>query len=159
MNHTQYKLWLKDLHALNVTQLNDVLTRIKLLDKIVTKEHVGKQAFDDRVLQVICSVLRKHNVETPSVTTLRKSAAYVSSKAKLEDLSTFFESISQSKLIQDSILKIAIDLLYVDLLGWVNIPISSHTILKQIHRIPATLNRHFPGYANSGVLTKLVKGA
>ena len=111
-----------------------------------------------RVLNAICFVMIKLNVDSPSVSSLQKSAAYASSKSKFDDLEVFFKQISKSKLIQDHILKAAIELLYFDLVNWQGIAISSHTLLRQIHRVPATLNRHFPGYANSGMLTKLVKG-
>src|SRR6266436_4768132 len=153
-----YNNWINQLPALTVVQLNDVSTRIKLLDKIITKEHVGKQDVGVRVLQAICDTLKKHKVETPSVTSLRKSNAYVGSKDKVDDLAIFLESISKSKLMQDQILRIGIELLYNDLLTW-NLPISSHILLRQIHRIPATLNRNFPGYAASGLLVKIVKVA
>jgi hypothetical protein len=155
----EYKLWVSKLSSLTSAQRDDLLTRVKLLSKTSSKEHVGKQEFGDRVLNTICNVMRKNNVETPNPATLRKSAAYVSSKNKLEDLQTFFESISKSKLVQDAILRESAQLLYHDLLQWQNIAISSHTLLKQIHRIHATLNRHFPGYLQSGLLTKIIKGS
>ena len=156
MNQEQYKLWVKELPQLSVGQLSDLSSRIKLLAKTSTKQHIGKQDFGDRVLQSISIIMRK--VDGASAIALRKSAAYASHKQKIEDLSTFFESISKSKLVQDSILRMAIEYLYVDLLEW-GVPVSSHTMLKQMHRIPATLNKHFPGYAQSGLLTKLVKGS
>ena len=157
VNPAQFKLWVGLVPTLTAEQTSELLTRFKLLSKTNDKPHVGKQQFGERVLQALCTVLRKNNVETPSVTTLRKSAAYVNSREKLQDLQTFFEKISQSKMVQDAILKEAIQLLYYDLVQWKGVSISSHTMLKQIHRIPATLNKSFPGYAASGMLTKIVK--
>lgn len=159
MNQDQYKTWINELPALTAVQLSDLSTRIKLLGKTVSKEHSGKQEFGDRVLQAICIVMKRNNAETPSVNVLRKSSAYVSSRDKLDDLATYFEGLSKAKLVQDQILKEAINLLYFDLINWQGIAISSHTILKQIHRLPSVLNRHFPGYASSGLLTKIVRGA
>ena len=156
MNPAQFKLWAGLVPTLTPEQTNELLTRFKLLSKTNDKLHSGKQQFGERVLQALCTVLRKNNVETPSVTTLRKSVAYVNSREKLQDLQTFFEKTSPSKMVQDRILRMAIELLYNDLLQWQGVAISSHTLLKQIHRIPATLNRHFPGYAASGMLVKIV---
>jgi len=145
------------LHELDSMQLKDISSRINLLTKSSTKIHDGKSNFGARVLQSICDVMRKHNVETPSVATLKKSAAYASARAKFDDLQIFFDKISKSRIIQDAILNEAVQLLYFDLVNWQGVAISSHTLLNQVHRIPATLNRHFPGYAISGTLTKIVE--
>lgn len=158
MTKEQYEEWVAWLSKLTANQTEDTLTRIKLLGKTAPKDHNGKQEYGLRVLQAICDVLKKNNVETPSVATLKKSSAYVAAKDKFNDLSVFFEARSKSKLVQDQILRTAIELLYFDLVQWQGIAISSHTLLRQIHRIPATLNRHFPGYASEGLLIKLVKG-
>lgn len=157
MSPEQYKLWISKLPQLTDHQKSDLSTRINLLGKSTNK--TGKQDFGDRVLNTICSVMRKNNVETPNPVNLRKSAAYASCKGKFEDLSVFFATISKSKLVQDAILKEAVQLLYNDLLHWQNIAISSHTLLKQIHRIPSVLNKNYPGYLQSGMLTAIVKGA
>lgn len=157
MDQDQYKLWVGSLPMLTAAQVSDLSTRIKLLGKTSAKAHTGKQEFGARALQAICDVLKKNNVEAPSVFVLQKSSAYVAAKPKFDDLSVFFEGISKSKLVQDSILRTSIELLYFDLVQWQGVSISSHTILKQIHRIPATLNRSFPGYAAEGLLILIVK--
>lgn len=159
MEQAQYKCWLAGLPSLTEKQLSELVTRIKLLSKGADKEHTGKQSFQDRFVQTLCSMMSSKGVECPNPTILKKSSAYVSSKDKLKDLASFFETISKSKLVQDSILKIALDQLYNDMLQWKGISVSSHLLLKNAHRIPSTLNRSFPGYAQSGLLTKLVKGA
>ena len=158
MNSEIYKNWVNELPKLSVGQLSDLSARIKLLAKTAIKDHDGKQVFGDRVLQVICDVMKRNGLETPSPVTLKKSSAYVNAKAKIEDLATYFEKISKQKLVQDSILKVAIDLLVTDMQQWQGVAVSSHSVLKQIHRIPSMLNRSFPGYAASGLLTKIVKG-
>lgn len=157
MNQEQFKLLIGQVPQLTKEQLSELAMRIKLLSD-VTKSYAGKQEFGNRVLQAIADVMKKQNVETSSAHSLRKSAAYVGAKDKLQDLSVFFDSISKSKLVQDQILREAIQLLYHDLLQW-QIAVSSHTMLKQIHRIPSVLNKSFPGYAASGLLQKIVKGA
>ena len=159
MKQEQYKTWIKQLPNLTLEQLTDLNSRIKLLFDVSVKEHSGKSEFGMRLLHALCFVLRKHKVETPTVFTLQKSPAYVNAKPKINDLAIFFESLSKSKLVQDEILKEALSLLYYDCLGWQGVAVSSHTLLRQIHRIPSVLNRNFPGYSSSGLLTKIVKGA
>jgi hypothetical protein len=156
VNESEYKLWTSRLSLLTSAQRSDAAVRLQLLGN--QKENNGKQEFGNRLLQVICDVMKKNNVEIPNPNTLRKSAAYVSARDKINDLSIFFESISKSKLVQDSILREGVQLLYNDLLQWQNIAISSHTLLKQCHRVPSTLNKNYPGYAASGLLTKIVRG-
>ena len=158
MNEQQFKLWIAELPKLTVEQHNDLKIRLSLL-AAMPKDTAGKSDFGIRVLQAIVDVMKKNNVESTSVNVLKKSSAYVAAKPKIENLQIFFESITLSKIVQDQILRMGIDLLYFDLLNWQGFSISSHTILSQIYRVPATLNRAFPGYAGAGLLTKLVKGA
>jgi hypothetical protein len=158
MNADQYKIWIGNLSQLSPDQTKDVVSRLKLLSQISVTEHSGKQEFNERVLQAVVDVFRKLNVETPSVPVLRKSSSYVSSRNKMQDLAPYFEKISKSRLVQDAILRKGIELLYFDLFAWQGITISSHTLLRQIHRVPASINKAFPGYADSGFLAKLVKG-
>lgn len=154
MNKQEFQQWIKELPNLTKDQASEVLSRIKLLG--VVKEHDGKQDFGSRVLQAITEVLRKNNIEATSVHFLKKSVAYGNAKGKLDDLSAFFDNISKSRMMQDAILREAIQLLYYDLVN-LELAISSHTILNHIHRIPATLNRHYPGYVDSGLLTKIIE--
>lgn len=158
MNDKEYKDWISQLPLLTTQQLENLSTRIKLLDKTSSKIHGGKQEFGLRVLQAICDTMNKNKVETPTVNTLRRSAAYVAVKLKIQDLQTFFESLSKSKITQDAVLKIAVGLLYENLLTWKGVAVSSHLLLKQIHRLPSVLNQAFPGYSQSGLLVKIVKG-
>jgi len=156
LNDQEYKQWVAALTTLTSAQLNDVSNRIKILSFASTKEFNGKSDFGVRVSEAICSTLRRVGVECPSPITLRKSSAYANAKEKFNDLSAFFDKISQQRLVQDAVLCTGIEILYNDMINW-GMPISSHTILNHIHRIPASLNRAFPGYAQSGLLAKVVK--
>lgn len=158
MNEHQYQEWIKQLTQLSNPQINDLSNRIKLLSFASTKEFNGKSDFGVRVSEAICKVMRGRGIECPSPNTLRKSTAYSASKAKFEDLAAFFDKVSSQRIVQDAILIEAVNLLYDDLLQWQGISISSHTILQQCHRIPATLHKSFPGYG-AELLSKIVKVA
>lgn len=158
MNNKVYKEWVQQIQLLSSAQLNDVLNRIKILNSASSNNVPGKKEFGDRLLQSICVVLIKKNVECPSVTFLRRSSAYATfNKNKSSDLATFFSKVSNSRLVQDMLLKEAVSLLYDDLQHWQGIAISSHTLIQQAHRLPAVLNRAFPGYASNGLLHKIVR--
>jgi hypothetical protein len=154
MNKYEFQEWLKKLPELTKEQSAEVLSRIKILGG--SDDYSGKSDFDSRVLSAICDVLRKNNIENISPHFLRKSVAYANARGKMDDLSAFFGRISKQRMVQDAILRNGLELLYYDLVS-MNIAVSSHTLLNHIHRIPATLNRHFPGYAQSGMLHKIVK--
>ena len=158
MTSEQYKKWVSELPSLSAEQLGNLNSRIKLLFDVSVIEHKGKQEFGMRLMHSLCSTLKKHRVETPSVHTLAKSPAYASAKGKVQDLANFFENISKSKLVQDSILNIGVEQLYFEMIAWKGCTIGSHTILRNVHRIPSCLHKAFPGYSNSGMLVKLVKG-
>lgn len=153
MDATEYADWVKKLPQLSAEQQSDTLTRMKLLG--VSASSSGKKEPGDRVVSAICDEFRRLGVEHPSPTVLKKSTAYASSKPKFESVLSFLEGASKQRIVQDALLKHAIDLLYHDLLQW-NVPITAHTLISQIHRIPGTLNRHYPGYAQSGLLSKVV---
>jgi hypothetical protein len=155
MNDAAYKSWVAQLMFLTPVQIEDVLNRVKVLN-IAPLKQPGKSEFGARVIAAICDVLKRNNVEIPSISMLRRSSAYAGSKEKFNDLSSFLEKISRSKIIQDSVLRTAIELLYIDLLQWQGVAISSHTVLQQIHRLPATLHKHFPGYGPE-LLVKIIK--
>lgn len=157
MKDDQYREWIKGAASLTTPQIKDLTNRIKVLSN-VRSDFSGKQDFGDRVLNAVADVLRKKHVDAPSVNLMRKSAAYAVSKEKAVALSNFIALCSHSKLVQDRILRLGLSLLYDDMLQWQNVTVSPHTLLQQIHRIPATLNRHFPGYAAAGLLIKVVKG-
>lgn len=152
-----YRSWVASLPQLTQAQLSDVLSRVKVLS-LTTEAPVrkGKREFGQRVLKEIVDFFRKEGVDCPTVHQLQKSQAYVQSRDKFGSLAEFLEQVSKQRLVQDAILGQAIALLYHDLLQW-GVAVSAHTLLRQIHRLPATLNRHFPGYVQSGLLTKIVK--
>ena len=156
MDQEKYRLWVGELSQLTTAQLADLSVRMKLLAGSAHKEHDGKSEFGLRVLQAICDTMRKNNVEAASVHVLKNSTAYKTANGKLDDLAAFFNKVSSSRLIQDAVLKTGTDLLYLDLSNW-NVAVSSHTMFRQVHRIPAILNHNFPGYSSSGLLAKIVK--
>lgn len=157
MNDQDYKTWIAALPKLSAMQLNDLSNRMKILSFVAAKEFSnGKSDFGNRVVEVTCNFFRSEGIECPTPNLLKRSQAYVQAKGKIDNLATFFEKISQHKLVQDAVLAIAIENLYNELVQW-GISVSSHTVLQNIHRVPAVLNRSYPGYAQSGLLHKIVK--
>ena len=159
MDQNNFLIWLQRLHELTSEQRATVLQRVQLLGSFPKKEKVvGKRDFSDRVLQVLCSTLKRLGAECPSPMVLRKGVAYVSFEGKLPDIEAFFVEASASRVVQDALLGKAIELLYQDIVNWQGVAVSSQTIMQQIHRLPSVLNKSFPGYSSSGYLAKIVGG-
>jgi hypothetical protein len=154
MTPGDYHQWIVQLPVLTSEQLNDVRTRIGLLKSHPAAGASGARDFSDIVLEAITDVTRKLNIETASFTRLKKNAAYGPYKAKANDLKKTFAGMTRVQ--QTSILNMAVELLYNDMLEW-GIAVSAVTLMRHIHRLPATINKHFPGYIQSGLLLKLIR--
>jgi hypothetical protein len=148
------------LPTLSAKQRSNLLERLKLLQSLSTKETTnanGKRDIESRVLNVLCNVLRELGVEYPSLDVLRKSSSYAAFQRKLPDLMEFLSHVGSERIAQDALLKIALELLYWDMVSWQGSVVSAITLMSHIHRIPATVSRHFPGYASSGLLKMIVR--
>lgn len=106
-------------------------------------------------LDALCEVLSSQGVEHVSKTVLLRSQNIRTFRTKLPAVFKYLDGIV-SRVERRAILILAFRLLYDDLLAQ-NIPISSGVMIQHVHRLPAVLNKHFPGYAQSGVLRMLVR--
>ena len=156
MTDAEFRIWVSRVPELDQTQSAALLARLRILSDGDRGAAPGKSDFGTRVCSAICHVLNRRGADFVSPHVLQRSAAYGHAKGKFADLAKYFERVSPRRLEQDQILREGIELLYHDLLHW-KVAISPHTLLQQIHRIPATLSRHYPGYAESGVLHKLIR--
>ena len=150
------------LPTLSVKQRSNLLERLKLLQTLSSNDSPnvnGKRDIESRVLNVLCNVLRDLGVEYPSMEVLRKSSSYPAFQRKLPDLIEFLAKVGNERIAQDALLKIGLELLYWDMVNWHGSVVSAITLMSHIHRIPATISRHFPGYANSGLLRFVVRDA
>ena len=162
MTDNNFNKIVQSLPTLSATERGSLLERLKLLQSISSPKEAatnGKRDIESRVLTIVCNTLRELGVEYPSLDVLRKSSAYPSFQRKLPDLLEFLSHVSDSRVQQDALLKIALELLYNDMVNWQDAVISAHTLMSHIHRIPATVNRHFPGYSSSGMLSWIIREA
>jgi hypothetical protein len=117
----------------------------------------GKRDLESRALGVLCAAMRDMGVEYPSVEMLRKTSQIGAFNRKLPAVMQFISGIGPKRVEQDALLKIAFELLYYDLVTVYELAASSLTLMAQVHRIPAVINRHFPGYAESNLLGMILK--
>lgn len=111
---------------------------------------------DGLVLDALTSTLTRLSVEHASIYFLRKHPHYSLFKTRCSDLMPFFRAAVATRNEQRLLLELAMELLYKELTE-MGIAVSCRTMMNHVHRIPAVLNKHFPGYAASGLLSWILK--
>lgn len=164
-----YDQILKGLLDLNVSQLAEVRARAGILSeaggaKQRTTGLSGGQPMPDMiaetdvelVLSEIAGHLREQGIEFVSVSMLKKVQGFGKFAEKIPAVMIFFRKITTNRVKLRALIRIAIALLYKDL-ARMNISASTRTMMNHFHRVPAVLNRNFPGYAQSGLLGLLLQ--
>ena len=138
---------------LSAEELDKLHHRIKALqgssESVVNKVNGTLDA--DMVVNTICSVLNAHGIDCAKYV-IRKEGQIGKIKLVLE----FIGKAVKKRIEQENLLSIALDLLWQDMNNQ-RIPTTGNTMLRNLHLIPAVINRHFPGYAKAGLL-KLIVG-
>jgi hypothetical protein len=120
-------------------------------DRILTAS-----SHDDWVLMGIVDYMRSNQLDLSGVPQLTSGRHYDSWKVKLPGVIKYLQ-LAGDKTAQRAMLKLGIGLLHHDLvqMGWA---VTSRLLMAHIHRMPAAINRAFPGYAASGLLNMIIRG-
>ena len=110
---------------------------------------------DDWVLMGIVDYMRSNQLDLAGIPQLTSGRHYDTYKVKLPPIMKYLR-MAGDKTAQRALLRLGIGLLHHDLvnMGWA---VSSRTLMAHIHRMPAAINRGFPGYAQSGLLSMIVR--
>lgn len=141
------------LPQLSAEELNSVSSRISALRNISSPRSMDND--ENWALQCVCDVLASIGVEYPLVGTLQKVIDRPTFRVKLVEINHFFNKSKLNRIERRAVLMIGIELLYTNMQE-IGIPVSSRTLILQFHRIPAILNKNFPGYASCGFLGMLI---
>jgi hypothetical protein len=150
------------LPTLSTADREKLRTHLKLLDSLSTDRTgpVTNGASPDNdaqfVLEAVAATLASQGLEHTPPAMLMKSPAYPAFKEKLPGLMQYLAGAASTRTQQRALLELAVKLLYKNL-NEMNLAISARTILSHIHRIPAVMNQHFPGYAQAGMLSWIVR--
>lgn len=113
-------------------------------------------------LDCIVRVMRARGADVRSVSVLERSQMHASFVRKFvgeedeEGLVAYFRRIiRRNKIERTAFMHVAINCLYDELIE-MDKTVSATTMMAQIHRLPAVVNRCFPGYARSGLLRLVV---
>lgn len=120
------------------------------------------------MLDCIVEVMQSKGADETPRSMLEKSNAFAAYRAKFRDnvdpgdrygsLTRYFDRVMKANRVRRrALMRLAAGLLYENLIA-MDVAVSSRTMMSHVHRIPAVLNRNFPGYAANGMLHLVVRG-
>ena len=144
---------ISQLPFLSSDELDRLHQRIKALKgSSEPKMKKSNGAADVEMVQgVICHVLNSRGIMWS-----RKFIKVEGQLDKVKSVIEYVEKAVHERIRQEALLIIAIDLLWQDMARQ-HLPTTGNTLLRNLHRIPAIMDCHFPGYAKAGLL-KLIIG-
>ena len=148
---------LERLPALSKAEMQQVKARVTVLSQGPSGQVNHADTDVLLVLSVIQAVMFSRGADMTTVAGLQRAAQYRSMADKVPALVGYLHRAGIKDRIEvRAILSIAVDLLYRDLTQ-MGLTTSSRTIMQHLHRIPAVLNKQFPGYAKMGWLGMLLR--
>ncbi len=119
-------------------------------DRVLTASEM-----DDWVLVGITDYMRSNQLDLSGIQQLTSGKHYDTYKTKLPPVQNYLRNAG-NKTAQRALLRLGIGLLHHDMvqLGWA---VSSRLMMAHIHRLPAVINRAFPGYAQAGLLHMIIR--
>lgn len=104
------------------------------------------------VLEAIADCMSSKGIDFAPAARLARTSQYKSYQEKVGDFYPFLKQTAHgSKVKLQALVKLSVLLLYDDLQA-MGVTFTSRTMLSHAHRIPAVLNKAFPGYAAHGLL-------
>lgn len=116
---------------------------------------VHRSEIPDDVLFVLASIaedMRKHGADFTTPDVLYATAGITAFRAKVPAILEFIGKHANTDVRRRALLKMGIELLRVDLEDNMQRACTSILMMAHAHRIPAMINRAFPGYARNGLL-------
>jgi len=108
------------------------------------------------VLQSITKWMQDRAFDLSGIEQLKKTAGYKSFREKVPPVVSYIRRIGKDRNTQRAFLNIGIELLHEDLIT-ITIAATSRTMMLHSHRIPAVLNRAFPGYLQAGLMHMILR--
>lgn len=105
---------------------------------------------DDVLLDIISSYMANKGVDLSTPYVLMSGKHYVTFRKKSDAVYKYVKPVG-TKNSQRALLRIGVSLLYADL-ERMGLAITSRLLMAHVHRIPAVINRSFPGYRKLGAL-------
>lgn len=110
---------------------------------------------DDWVLMGITDYMRSKQLDPSGVAQLTAGKHYQTYKKKLPAFHVWIARAG-TKTQQRALLRVGAELLHENLEA-MGFPVSSRTMIANIHRLPSVINQQFPGYAQAGLFTMIIR--
>lgn len=150
---------LQALSGLTLEELQQVNAKLRFL--LNNGNHTDTQqscADDELMLLAISDFFSGRGLEHVNAGTLKRFTGYKAYKEKMAPISQFLKRAAGDLVHVErlALYRTGVELLYTNL-SRAGLPVSSRTIMNQIHRIPSILNKAFPGYSQLGLLWLVVR--
>lgn len=144
------------LPKLNKLQLDEVILQCKSLKQFSNSKTSSESGgVDDLVLHAISEVVKNMGGDVVDHFIMKRIPEYASFKRKCGPLMDYLKPVG-SRNEQFAALCLGIELLYRQLTIQ-RMPATARRLLREIHRVPETINQSFPGYAMCGLLHLIIK--
>lgn len=139
-------------------QLRQRLAAMATIDKGDGAGDGSKKADDNEtwILDTVTSVLVAAGLERASMFRLKNSSDWRQFRSqRMAELLAYLDLMG-TRIHKKALLAIGVDLLREDL-NWMRVPVSALSIVRNLHRLPSVIDRHFPGYAKYGLLQHVIQ--
>lgn len=115
----------------------------------------GRPASPDVLLGIICELCREERIELRGVDTMKQSVFYKGFVPKAEKVMEYVNEITDDRLKRIGIIRLGLHLLIADLRRTDREGVAQ--LMQNIHRLPACLDKQFPGYARLKLLHLVIR--
>jgi len=156
---TQITSLMADLDANDLAQISE---RAKAMiavggrpNHLLTRPDPDTVEIETLVLNHLAGVLTRRGIPFAHPAVMRKWRGMPALRAKLPELSRWLTYTKVDAAGQSALLRLALDLLYADL-ARMGVPTDAYTLAKHLHRVPAVMDKAFPGYYRAGLLSWVI---
>lgn len=144
--------------GLSSQELQDLRTHITVLLQLGPGSADRAVAHSDapEELIVIAEFCRDKGMPPVKITDMMVSSHYDTFRSKIEPVRKYIAQVGD-KTAQRALLRVALKQLHGDLVRK-RYAISYVSYLDHFHRIPGIINREFPGYAQAGFMSLIIRG-
>jgi len=136
-------------------QLTRLIARARALLQLSIDGTEEAESGEVMVVDAIARTLTGMGVECPHAGVLMR-AIDSRFRQKLPGLLTYLRNAHPQRQGQIVVLRMGVELLYKDMTN-AGYPVTARTLMGHIHRLPAAINRAFPGYARGGMMQWIVR--
>jgi hypothetical protein len=110
----------------------------------------------DLLIDALCAFMRERGIEFSNPTLVKRSGAYQSLCKRPDFLGSWLDRSGMSRNEKRLLFAMTVPLLH-QYLSWGSNAVGVNQMLQNLHKLPAVVEGHLPGYARAGALRMIVK--